>query len=179
MKNRVIILSFSIAAFFSFQACRADLRNAASEINMLKTDHFSYIDYSTQTEGLIIENEDFNTYLLCNNLRDIPVLVLSYSINDCKGCLDNVVKEMSAHIPNIATNQRVLFVVSEARASYEPEYGNTLILERTESLGLPKNITPFLFVYDGCIRHCFFPSGLFNNSFSRYLENIVRRYQLS
>lgn len=50
MKNRVIILSFSIAAFFSFQACRADLRNAASEINMLKTDHFSYIDYSTQTE---------------------------------------------------------------------------------------------------------------------------------
>lgn len=146
---------------------------------MLRTDHLSYIDYATQTEGMVIENEDYNKYLIRNKLDGKPILVLSYSINDCKSCLDNVVKEMNNHIPNLDKNQRVLFVVSDARSSYEPEYGNTLILKTSEYLDIPHNITPFLFVYEGGIKHCFFPTSLFRDSFTLYLDNIVKRYQLN
>lgn len=178
MNNRILFL-FSIAVIITLQACRAEGHDAIRECVMLKTDHLSYTDYSTQIEGIIIENEDFNTYLIRNNLEDKPILVLSYSINDCKSCLDNVIKEMTVHIPDLNKNQRVLFIASDARVSYEPEYGNTLILKYSDYLDIPKNITPLLFIYDGCIRHCFFPTGLFKESFYLYLDNIARRYQLN
>lgn len=148
-----------------------------SESMMLQAEHRAYTDVSTKTDGLEIDHPAFSQYLYKNRLEDTPLLVFLYSVNDCKYCLDEVVEALGKHISDMKNNKRVLFLASEVRDSYRPEYGNTVMLKRGEKLALPyADATPMMFVYQNGIRHCFFPTGLFVDSFEIYLENVISRY---
>ena len=163
-------------------SCSSSDKGAAtldSESLTLKTEHRAYTDVSTKTDGLEIDHPAFSLYLHKNQLQDAPLLVLLYSINDCKYCLDEVVEAMGKHFSDIKSNKHVLFVASNVRDSYQAEYGNTIMIGKDDKLDLPySDVTPMMFVYQTGIRHCFFPTGLFSDSFDIYLENVIDRYHL-
>lgn len=181
MKSEIFLLS-GILYLFVLLSCSSSDGGAAtldSESLLLKTEHRAYTDVSTKIEGLEIDHPAYSLYLYKNQFEDIPLLVFLYSINDCKYCLDEVVEAMGKHISDMKNNKRVLFVASEVRDSYRPEYGNTVMLKKGEKLDIPySDVTPMVFVYQNGIRHCFFPTGLFSDSFDIYLENVIERYHL-
>ena len=175
--KRFLVVILSLSALL--QGCKTTENDVYKDFAMLKTDYLAFLDYSTQTAGRRIETIDFNTYLLKNSLHDTPILVLYYSLYDCSVCLDNFITEMNSFFTDMANNNKVLFVASDARPSYVPEYGKTLILKKDEKLDLPfKDVTPVLFLYFHGINHCFFPASMFHDSFSVYMDNIIHRYQL-
>ena len=168
-----------IAAFFCVVSCTGGNDDKPNEIgnSILLQEYAAYMDFTVRIEGEVIDNLSIQRYLMDNGMANEPVLVVYYSVNDCKVCLDSAIANICNFLGDIRDNKRILFVVSGAKPSFPQEYGNTIALRNDENIGLPfSDVSPLMFVYDKGIKHCFLPTSLFGVTIGVYLDSIRERY---
>lgn len=129
--------------------------------------------FSCSIEGTRIQSERWQTILEERNLSDKPLLVVWHSALGCSPCNDYVLNKTS----DIPTKGLPLLIVGADFRS-KTSSDRTVYLDRNESLGLITEDLklPFVFIYDGEIRHLFFPSPGNQLVFDTYLDAILSRY---
>lgn len=129
--------------------------------------------FSCSIEGLQIQSERWRTILEDRNLSGKPFLVVWHSALGCSSCYDYVL-DKTADIPTKGVP--LLIVGADFRSKESSD--RVVYLDRNESLGLIAEDLklPFVFVYDGEIRHLFFPSPGNHLVFETYLDAICNRY---
>jgi len=129
--------------------------------------------FSCSIEGLQIQSDRWQTILEDRNLSGKPLLVVWHSALGCSSCNDYVL-DKTADIPS--KGLPLLIVGADFRSKTSSD--RAVYLARSESLGLIAEDLklPFVFVYDGEIRHLFFPSPGNQLVFETYLDAILGRY---
>lgn len=129
--------------------------------------------FSCRIEGTKILSERWQSILDERDLSGKPLLVVWHSALGCSSCNDYVL-DKTADIP--AKGLPLLVVGADFRSKTTSE--RAVYLGRNESLGLIAEDLklPFVFIYDGEIRHLFFPSPGNQLVFETYLDTILSRY---
>ena len=129
--------------------------------------------FSCRIEGMRIQSERWQAVLEERNLSERPFLVVWHSALGCSSCNDYVL-DKTADIPT--KGLPLLIVGADFRSKKTSE--RALYLGRNESLGLIAEDLklPFVFIYDGEIRHLFFPNPGNQLVFETYLDTILSRY---
>lgn len=129
--------------------------------------------FSCSIEGTQIQSERWHSILEERNLSEKPFLVIWHSALGCSSCNDYVL-DKTADIPS--KGLPLLIVGADFRSKTSSD--RTVYLARNESLGLITEDLklPFVFIYDGEIRHLFFPSPGNQLVFETYLDTILSRY---
>lgn len=136
-------------------------------------DSIGQVYYSCSLDGLAIGKEEWRNAMRERGLTDKAVLVVWHSSLGCKTC-NAFVLEKTQKIQE--TGLPVLIVGADYRMA--PSTEMELYLGPNESLGLSAEDLkiPFLFIYDGVIRHLYFPDIRNEVAFDMYLDVISMRY---
>ena len=172
-------LAFALLSLIAVLCCILVVRRPGACESLEKPDPAKEYDpigqtyFSCSIEGTRIQSERWRTILEERDLSDKPLLVVWHSALGCSSCNDYVLNKIS----DIPTKGLPLLIVgADFRSKTSSE--RAIYLGRNESLGLIAEDLklPFVFIYDGEIRHLFFPSPGNQLVFETYLDTILKRY---
>ncbi len=136
---------------------------------------------SAENDNLYINTDEILEYCSRNDLSDLPVFVVSYSLLNCKSCIDFVVKTLKERVNDLENCKNILFVAKDFREESKNKYGNSVFLKPGKTLDVPADNygMPFVFIYyKDQILHTFIPDAGNKNVFLSYLDLILSRYKI-